>query len=304
LNDKKIKEIKCEPEAKIEMFSDSTFFSDIRCMQYADGIIYALDVKRSQIIAFDDNLVNVATIGGAGQGPEELTVPFRFYVCNDTVYVIDSGSGGIKSFYQSVFSGFLRLTCAVDKRFFYRNNKFYLPCITDNTSVSVVGLDSTYNVGEVFQFNTKKEIYLRNERNVLLSDSSFFYTTSDNMPVIEKYDLNTFKLIDRFDLSEIPLIKKNLTFIASKPKEENSYWTLFDDSYSANNSIYLLCATLGDGFKVNRLIEVSLCPEMKVRRSFTLPGIIYGSFCVSGDYIFAFNESDGFIERFKLPMYE
>jgi len=120
------------------------------------------------------------------------------------------------------------------------------------------------------------------------------------MAIIEKYDLNTFKLLSVLDFSEIPIIKKNQSYISSQLQEDNSYYVQFKDSYLANNSIYLLCSDFGKKYKVNHLIEISLHPKMEVVKIHVLPGKIYTSFCVSSKYIFAYNHHEGFIERIKL----
>lgn len=300
---KNINEINSQIDLKIEFLSDSTFFSDIRCMQYDNGIVYALDVNRRQVIASDVDFSTAVTIGSAGLGPEELAMPLKFHFCNDTIYILDSGCGGIKTFYKNTFEAFYQLNCAADMRFFYNNGKLYLPCVTDSSSISVRNLDSiqkSLKVGDVFMFESANQVQLRNDRHLLLDGESFFYSTSDNIPLIEQYDLETLKLISSLDLSNIPLIKKNIDYISSQSLKENSYYVQFKDSYLANNCIYILCASLGDIYKANQLIEINLYPRMTVSNIYKLPGKIYSSFCVSAEYIFGFNEYESSIDRIKL----
>lgn len=147
---------------------------------------------------------------------------------------------------------------------------------------------------------------LRNSRNLLFDGKNSFYATSDNLPVIEKYDLNTLKLISEFDLSNIPVVIKNLNYIAMKGETEKSFYAPFFDSYLTGNFLYILCATLGDGdaFGANHLFRIDLEPEMKLSAILTLPDKIYTAFCVSEDYIYVFNHIESTIDRIKLSDYE
>ena len=119
----KIKEITCKIDSSIDLFSDSTYFSDIRCMQYYKGRIYTLDVARRQIISFDENFNNTSNFGEAGLGPGELSSPYTFYICNDTTYISDYGFG-IKSFYQNQYINCYKLPVLMEKHFFILATNF------------------------------------------------------------------------------------------------------------------------------------------------------------------------------------
>ncbi|GHT49435.1 hypothetical protein FACS189440_15190 [Bacteroidia bacterium] len=67
------KEYLCNVDLQIEMFPDSSFFSDIRCMQYSQGYIYSLDVERRDIVTFREDFSDMHIIGNQGSCPEELT---------------------------------------------------------------------------------------------------------------------------------------------------------------------------------------------------------------------------------------
>jgi hypothetical protein len=275
-------------------------------MQYNYGNIYTLDVKRRDIVTFDENFENMHITGTPGPGPKELTYPVKFYVLQDTVFVLDGGSKSIKSFYDNNFLDSYPLTGAQIKRFFCTSNYFFIPYVTDSSTFFSANKHTFENridkySGKVVEFESKQQTFLRNHRHLLYDDENFFYTISDNISEVEKYDIRTLNLAAKFDFSDISIIKKNLNFIASQKKDVNSYYVYIEDSYPANNSLYLLIATLGTDYSVNHLIKITLYPQMEVTAVYRLPGTVYTSFCVSPDYIFAFDRFRGTIDRIKLP---
>jgi hypothetical protein len=302
---------KCISDLQIDQFSDSSFFSDIRCMQYSQGKIYALDVERRDIVVFDENFGNMNFIGKPGRGPQELTEPYRFYTVEDTIYVMDSGVGSIKSIYQdSVLYQQSLNGRHLRNRFFYLFGNFYLPLPADSSTFVVLEKTTGKNAiekygGKVCRFDAEKATIIHNYRNLLYNGTDTFYATSPNFTNIEEYDLKTFQLITILDMSDIPIVRHNLNYIDTHPlTNPNSLYTPFADSYLSDNSLYLLCSQLGDNFKTNQLIRISLFPQMKASAIYELPGENYRSFCVSPDYIYAFNYTDATIERFKLSDYE
>ncbi len=305
---KKYKEYDCTADKKIETLPDSSFFSDIRCMQCHNNKLYFLDVQRRDVVILNEDFDDIQIIGSPGPGPEELTIPDKLYVLEDTVYIMDFGSESIKSFYEKNYLSACYSSFS-ENRFFCTSDKLYLPILTDSSSFVVKNKESKENSteqygGRITKFETGRETFIRNAKNLLYDNDDFFYAVSNNLTIIEKYDLKTLKLISTFDLSEVSIIKKNLNYIASKAKNENSYYTLIEDSYIANNSIYLLCTNLISPIKANQLVKITISPQMEVTSIYTLPGNIYRSFCVSEDYIFAFNWSGGTIDRIKLADYE
>jgi hypothetical protein len=302
---------KCTSDLQIDQFSDSSFFSDIRCMQYSQGKIYVLDVQRRDIVVFDENFGNMNFIGKPGRGPQELAEPYQFYTIQDTMYIMDSGVGSIKSIYQdSVFYQQSLNGRHVCNRFFYSSGNFYLSLPTDSSLFVVLEKTTDKNAiekcgGKVFRFDIEKATIIHNYRNLLYNGTDVFYATSQNFSNIEEYDLKTLQLINILDISDIPIVRHNLNYSDTHPlTNPNSLYTPFVDSYLSDNSLYLLCLQLGDNFKTNQLIRISLFPQIKVSAIYELPGKIYRSFCVSPDYIYAFNFTDATIERFKLSDYE
>lgn len=295
------REYSLEVDMSIDMFSDSSYFSDIRCMQHYNNHVYALDVERKQVIVFDENFQNTYTIGKGGSGPTELANPSGFYLYRDTTYVADYGQG-IKCFQKDSFLHTIKLLSTCEKRFFCAEHSIYLPIVTEKTTILKADKNHPENMlhgGEATYFPEEKAKFIRNDRN-LLTTGSYLYTVSDNIPVIEKYDVNTLELIAMFDFSTFDLVEKNIAYANSKHTAPNSYYVQFSDAYLHDNHIYLFCANLHPDYRVNKVLKLATEPKMKMEAVYTLPGKVYGSFCISSDYLFAVDVLSNTINRFKL----
>lgn len=88
----------CQVENKIEEYPDSSFFSNITCMNYDDGKLYVLDNKRGDIVELNDDLNKMKYVSRHGEAPYETVMPFAFSLLNDTVYVVDFGTRSMKKF--------------------------------------------------------------------------------------------------------------------------------------------------------------------------------------------------------------
>ncbi len=67
------------------------------------------------------------------------------------------------------------------------------------------------------------------------------------------------------------------------------------------NGLYVLCASFGDKYKVNTIIEFSLIPTMGIDDIYILSGQIYNKICATEKYIFASNKLRNTLERFVIP---
>lgn len=272
-------------------------------MQSYEGDIYILDTERRDIVRFTEEFDSIHYIGHGGAGPQELNIPSRFFIEKDTIYLTDTGGSYIKCITDDTISSLIKLPhLALDKRFFYVSDHFYIPSITDNSLFmafnKAMEQDTVRYGGEIVTFQSKKRTLMQNARHLLVHGNTF-YAVSDNLPQIQRYDLHTLDLLEEFDLSQMPVIKQNLNYISSRENIQNSFSVFIEDAYLANNSLYLLCAELGMDYKVNKLIKISLSP-MRITDLYILPGNMYESFCVSSHYIFAFDSEKGTIDRIKL----
>lgn len=297
--DNNIPEKKLLSDIQIEMYSDSSFFSDIRCMQFANDKVFVLDVKRKDIAVLDTSMNIKNYVGRAGQGPEELASPLSFYVNFDTVNVLDAGFG-IKKFVDNRFNASLKLHSALDKRFVVNDvGHCFIPDISelgvfykiDESSKSVIYSGKTNGTDN--SFLPQKTI----NANTILYDKKNLFCVPEAIPIIEKFNALTMKHESTINISSIPFIDNNLKYIKSQAND-GGYYVLFVDAYLHNNMIYILCNTLDENFRTNTIVCVDIS-EMKVTHIYKLPGKIYYSFCVSDEYIFAFEKQINTIQRFR-----
>lgn len=289
-------------DKSIAEYPDTSFFSEIRCMQYYNDCIYTMDVSRRDIAVLDTGFNEIRVIGRSGHGPGELIAPVSFYVCEDTVYVVDSGTGRISAFLNESYIGSTPIDKALDKRFFYKEGDFFIP-LKSPSGLFLTKFrdcpDSCSYYGDLEKVGSEMRTVTMNGRDILQGKDCFI-SVPDALPFIEKYDIKTKKLIQKYDLSGIEVFKKNIDFILSKDiQSDKSYYVLTRDSYEIDGNVFLLCSNYGEIYKAKTVIRISLYPEMKVAATYTLPADYYNSICVSKTHIYAFNAQESKIESFR-----
>lgn len=289
----------------IDVYPDSTFFTDIRAMQYADGYVYALDAKRADVSRMNIDFGDFRTIGQKGEGPGELIGPVNFYVTDNIVYIQDMGRYKMYTTGNKFIKKMEIEYNQAFKPFFYFNNQLFVPFVTNATTTTFQAYNITEmtarNGGYIKQSNVATPTFIKNRRS-LIKGGNCFYSISDNIPVIEKYDLTTLQRIDTFDISGIPIIKENLNFIARRTFELNESYSYVNDCCLYENFLYLLCSHRDeDGYHINTILKFNLNPDFKLIEILHLPDRIYNCFCISQDYLFAFSYTQSSIGRFKLP---
>lgn len=302
--DKDIKYYRCQIDSEIDMYPDSSYFSDIRCMQYYKDKVYALDVSRRDIAVLDNGLNNVEFVGWGGRGPNELLSPTSFYVYDDTVNILDLGSQRIKRFYNGVFIDADRIDDDVDYRFFCTQKYYYIPAITESETFLVMPKQSDNEntseyYGEINRVGSPVGTMLRNNRYLLYHDSGI-YSVPEVFPFIEKYDLNNFNMIEKIDLAKVNPYKSNLDYIRIKNDEsEKSFYTQICDCYIEGDALFVLCNVLGERYKANQVLKIRLLPDMSVEGIYELPNNVYNALCLSPTHIYAFNPKKSAIEVIK-----
>lgn len=301
--DKHAPVIQLVADTSFSVYPDSSFFSDIRVMQFQNNDLYLGDYSRKDIAVIDVNFSRMHTIGAPGPGPREIGILSRFYVCNDTMYVYDYMAAGIKIFNSAGYLG--SFTLPTERRipegyhFFVRENTYYLPYETDTSNMLMLkknGVSTPF--GTLHDFGNNVQNRIRNDRSLFYVGQRL-YAVSDNLPYIQVYNTETLKQTSTFDFSDNNLTKKALQFVNSKQTTPNSYYTIIEYAYLFQNYLYLLCSTWERGLQCNHLLEITLEPSMEVTGIYQLPGDFYKSFCISPSYLFAFNEQNSTIERFK-----
>lgn len=297
----------CVIDIDVSTLVDSTSLRNVKQLQIYNDTLYMLDEVAGRIIKMDTDILAGSAIDFSGLDHDSNSfTPISFYVDADSIYVMDANIRGIRSLSLMSKNGpITELIGAIGTRFFIDRNNFYVSHITEQNCIIVVpektALSDTNVIftGRNFQFSTAKENRNRNNR-YLLYDKKHYYAISDNQPIVEKYELETNKLLCSFNFSDVPIIKANIHFIASSMLDDSSYYVMVEDAYIYGNAIYLLCAKLGDDYTRNTIIKVELEPDIHVSKVYRLPGGVYTSFCIYKSYIYAFCKTNNRLERLKL----
>lgn len=280
----------CQVENKIEEYPDSSFFSNITCINYYDGKLYVLDNKRGDIVELNDDLNKMKYVSRHGEAPYETVMPFAFSLLNDTVYVVDFGTRSMKKFYNGQFMGGFTLSNANENRFCLNDSMLFLSATTDTTSFLKITLrhpSEQVQLGKVVKEKTKTRTIMLNKRHLLYNKDGYIYSISGNYPYIEQYNHNG-EYIKTFDISSIPIIKKSMEYAESLPYQDNSFYSYIMDAYLINDIIYLLCSsrTTQGEYRVNTILKLSISDNMKNVCTYILPHDYYSAFCASDSCLF------------------
>ncbi len=289
-------------EKSISIYPDSSYFSNVRCMQFYKEHIYILDANRRDVAILDTALHDISTIGREGRAANELLIAADLYIHNDTVFISDFGNGCIKAFYGPDYIRSTRFPFAVDKRFLCTDSDFILPTQTEDgimMSVAKQGADSCRYYGELENTGSLDRTLVTNARN-LVKAGDCIISIPEALPFIEKYSIETGQLLERFDLSDTEIFRNNLAYIGrQKNSNEKSFFVLTQDAYCRNNELFIICSRFGEQYSANTLLHLSLFPDISVVSAIVLPAKTYQSICVSDSHIYAFNSSEAKIEVFK-----
>lgn len=305
-----------ECDKEIQTFSDSSFFSDIACIQI-DGRkdVYVLDRKRSQIIRLNKDLNLISTIGQKGRGPQELGVGANFVVHNDTVFVGDVYKRSLLCFSPSgEWCGMIEMPEAFPyfKRFAVGDDGSVCFSWPKENGESLVDYNrwsgGRVKFGEFTDFGTPNKNDMQNARSTFIWNEQYVVVPW-SLPVVESYARKTHQLVGKLDLSDVsPVgeIYRNLAADRELLEAPMGFYVLMVDAYLAGDKLYvLLNPREGEAseFKVGSVIlEIGVSDDgMSVERRLSLPGEILTRIGVADDYIYGFVPKSSSIKRYPLP---
>lgn len=297
--------ISCKIESSIDTLPDSTFMSGVIKMQIVDNYIYFIEKNSRQLIKLDIDFNNNERIGQWGMGPQELVEPRNFFIFNNNYYIIDIGAEAIKEFSATnKFISSNKVKSFSEQRVFVNDEYLYMAFFdrgleTCFSRINITNNDNNWTVkpfGNSFDFGNRQQNIIRNKRE-LLHSNDYFYSISDNIPVIEKYNIKSDNKVESFDYSFVPIIKDNLEVIKSKIQGANSYIAFVRDAYIHNDDIYILVSRQGDEFTANTILQISLEPSLELISIYQLPGEVYSTFCIYNNFFYAFNNKTASIEK-------
>jgi hypothetical protein len=237
-------------------------------MQYYNGKIYASDTKRGDVAVFGETFDSVFFIGRRGQGPGEFSgLHDPLYVYCDTLHVMDSR--GFSLFYNGRYIEQIFFPYKESGRFAYYSGRYYIPYSRPASTFFVATAFAEFNPdsllygGSPVKFDEEIRTIHNNHRQLLIY-GEYFYLISYNLPVIEKYDINTLELVSSFNIAGIPVIQQNLEYAQKLSLPPNAYYNSVKDGYIFDNILYLLSGTPPVSSDVNSsIVRISLYPEMK-----------------------------------------
>lgn len=289
---------------RLTEFPDSSFFSEITHAEYHDGRIYLMDKKRGDLLALSEDFKQMECI--APHSEVDLVMPISFTIYQDTAYICDEGSvNTLKVYTKGKQLASLPSVRFNEKRMAADCSNLYVSLPTDSSCYLKMDKHAWQltQAGKVEKEENAKRTRMMNDKHMFLNDG-ILYAVSECYPYIDSYRAETGEWLKRIDLSDIPVIQSNLSFIEGQPVKPNSYYILIDEGYLHNNALYLLCPTLGDNatYRNNTLLKVDISGgDMKPVGIYELPGRYYGAICVSDKYLYAvYIDQDCAIEKYEV----
>lgn len=303
-------EINLSKELSVDVIADSIYFLNVGCMTSHEGEIFFINGHEDNIITLNEDLSLIKIIGTRGQGPNELLGLNKFSIKDSLMAVLNGGNNRINIFN---LNGRLLKEHGLNNtdirfhsgyRFVFNGREIIGSSSLADTPLTIYNINNQRQsfFGEKYEFPLLSQATIRNDRHTLISDEGFI-VVSDNMPFIEVYDIKTNMLKYKYDYSTIGQVGRSLNEIKNKGRQNqgsNSYYTLCQDVYFADNYLYILFANYTNGYRVNELVKFELTSSIKPISILKLPGKIYSSFCVSKEFIYGYNSAENTIERFKL----
>lgn len=301
--------VELHPQKSIEVLSDSSLFSKVRRMKAYQGDIFITEVGRGQILRLDADLNLKNTIGGKGNGPTEMVEMEGLDISGDTIAVFDVGNARIQ-FYD--LSG--KHLGAMPFRDLPIGNKWDLSFCAGEIvcNNSRIALDSAFVrmsvkdtsdkafFGRLDRFDSEMQTYIRNG-HFFFEDGEWLWAVSDNLPFLDRYD-RFGNHVERYDFSQLPVIKDAIAYVQIQQKKTNSYATLINGACfdSERKRMYLLCNSWIEGeFFRNRILVLDLSSgKIQPECVWKLPDDVYRTMCLVGNKLYVFNGSRCLIERF------
>jgi len=294
--------VKYRQHSFVEGWGDSIFLSKVRDLQFYENRLYISEQYLSQVIEMNKDFTLNRLIGRRGEGPGEFVSIESIALEDSLLYVFDMGHSAVLCFDQkNKFRG----------KYALLNDRIYMPyrffvddsCLYVSTAEKEgLFLEANMRVGEESYCGKRKDFgedlpnRIRNSRHILDFEDKCI-TVSDNIPIVEIYDLKNKQMIDALDFSDMDYIKKDLIKNENVQKL-NSYTKIVADAYVDGNFLYvLLFGTSASGGPLsNEILKIELSPVLAKKEILRLPGTNYLHICVNQDSIYAYNRKEARIE--------
>ena len=286
----------------VEGWGDSIFLSKVRDLQFYENRLYISDQYLSQVMETNQYFILNRFIGRQGPGPRDFVSIESIALEDSFLYVFDMGHSAVLCFDQKgEFRGkyaLLNDRIYMPYRFFVDDSCLYVSTAEKEGLFLEVNMriGTESHCGKRKDFGEELPNRIRNSRHLLNFEDKCI-TVSDNIPIVEIYDLKSKQMVDSLDFSDIDYIKKDL-IKNENIRKLNSYTKIVSDAYVDGNYLYVLLFGTGSSGEVlsNEILKIELSPILEKKEIIQLPGTNYLHICVNQDSIYAYNRKEARVE--------
>lgn len=291
---------------------DKAYFDMIRDMQFYEDKLYFIARSTPYVVyrLGDDYQIEVA-FGKEGHGPGEFIDATKFYINEDTVFIVDAGK--IRMLSYRIEGEFVEELILTDRNYTINNfsvdasGNFFTASPLNEYPIAIINRakNEVKNFGARIQYSNEMDDMINNRFHVHKTPSSIVSISTSN-PVIGIYDLSGEK---RGDIA-LPenLVKSRLAYrqseIKKDPEKRHFEYILNYDTYIYKDELYVLICenTKEDGFICNKIAVFSNIDSAPTFKTIVqLPGEVYETFCVNGEKIVAYETTTNTIQFLSLP---
>ena len=250
-SDVSVKQI--SPEKIYKEINDSVFLSNVVSIEYVDDNIYLVDIDQHLVIRLDSDLNYIQTIGGEGQGPGELLYPLNVFNLVDGIIVQDAGNRRFNRYSKNIDDRYIfkksftnKLIISDSRSALIKDGMMFLTFPQNEKLPVFYRIDLQKNDTITFgQFYAGTSGLERNYRRIC-SDSNYFISVGISEPIVEVYSFSG-EIINRFDLSDIPVFKETLKQhdLIYKKSPQGATPVLINDVAILDSTIYILITERG-----------------------------------------------------------
>lgn len=305
-----IEPVHLSSDTVISEYEDSLIVPpEVVCMNATKKGIFFTDYEKGLFVM--DNSMNIHhQLGKYGRGQGELLGAAFFYTDNgDSVYIVNEGRQAFGLFTNGTYSKNIAFCegarFTIRSRFFVQEQTVYHSVAKAGNPVIAYRGDST-GFRSVCDYtpHDDMELQIHSGRHVVKGSDSFF-VIGISLPILQEYTFDG-KLCAEYDLLSIPGIAKSIKEHEDEPKQPNSYYVTVRDAYYCDNSLYLLVTTdANDEYRCNTIYRLNTEDgNFRHVSTYLLQGDVFGTFCVSGNRIYAYDQMESSIHVYTMKQEE
>ena len=308
----------------VEAVGQDHFMEHVWTMQKVGDLLYLSGEGYPYVLALDNDLEIVRTVGDGGEGPGEFSSwPYSFYVTEDKIYGYDGGPNRVQVFsLEGEYLYSFRLEpkhkiwfqgLSVDEQ-----GHVYVAPVFPQDPHALTKLDSSGTLsktfGELLETSYSEMLNRQlNARLIALVGSEYLLTIGHSVPVVEKFSLDG-ELLQSLDLSDNSYFSERIedskdqysSNLASGPVPTV---TVVCCTTTTSERVYIMpiVAYPDNSVRVNRLLELDL-ESLSLLRTYSLLDHLGEPLrwvtaleFVSEKELILFHHTDGIFYRYTLP---